>query len=278
MITLCCAGELIQSNMAPGTCRFVFLLLALILSQSGWSVGENNSDEIIQRSVNALKIDFEASPKFDCLERDRVSGGTRTYEDTMILGSPYQRLIAVNGKPLGPKESAEEQQKLNNVRSEREAESPQERSQRIAKYEKEQKRDHAMMDEMAKAFEFRLAGETKLGAHDVYVLQATPRPGYQPPNMETQALTGMRGKLWIDKQTFQWVRVEAEVVHPVSIEGFLARVEPGTHFELEKAPVAPGVWLPTHFLMRSRAKIFFLFPKNGQEDDTYFSYHKRTSD
>jgi hypothetical protein len=40
-------------------------------------------------------------------------------------------------------------------------------------------------------------------------------------------LTGMEGKLWIDEKTFQWVKVEATVIRPVSIEGFLAEVEPG---------------------------------------------------
>lgn len=254
------------------------LLLALILGLSRRAMGQTNPDVIIQRSVEALRHDFEASPEFDCLERDRFKDGTKTYEDTMIVGSPYQRLVAVNGKPLTSARAAQEKQKLDNVVSERKNESPQTRAERIAKYQKDQKHDHSMMDEMVKAFEFRLVGETKLDGHDVYFLQASPRPGYQPPNMETQALTGMQGKLWIDKGTFQWVKVMAQVMHPVSIEEFLAKVEPGTHFELEKAPVAPGVWLPTHFSMRSRAKVLFLFPKNGQEDDTYFSYHKRIPD
>lgn len=51
-------------------------------------------------------------------------------------------------------------------------------------------------------------------------------------------LRGMEGELWIDEATFQWVKVQARVIRPVSIEGFLARVEPGTRFELEKMPVA----------------------------------------
>jgi hypothetical protein len=70
------------------------------------------------------------------------------------------------------------------------------------------------------------------------------------------------------------VKVEAEVMHPVSIKGFLADVEPGTYFELEKIPVAPGIWLAKHFSMRSHAKVLMLIPKNGEEDDTYFNYHK----
>ena len=114
-----------------------------------------------------------------------------------------------------------------------------------------------MMEQLTKALDFKLAGEQKLGAQDVYVLKATPHPGYEPPNNEAKVLTGMEGKLWIDKQTFQWLKVEATVIRPVSIGGFLAEVEPGTHFELEKMPVAGNIWLPKHFAMKSQAKIFF---------------------
>jgi len=66
----------------------------------------------------------------------------------------------------------------------------------------------------------------------------------------------MEGELWIDKKTFQWIKVEATVIHPVSIAGFLAEVEPGTHFELEKMALEENLWLPKHFAMKSRAKIF----------------------
>jgi hypothetical protein len=77
-----------------------------------------------------------ASPEFDCLETDRFKGGTKTYEDTMIVGSPYQRLVAVNGKPLTSARAAQKKQKLENVVSERKNESPQTRAERIAKTKK----------------------------------------------------------------------------------------------------------------------------------------------
>jgi hypothetical protein len=57
-----------------------------------------------------------------------------------------------------------------------------------------------MMEEMIKAFDFKLLGETMLNGHTVYSLLTSPRKGYHPPNMETEALTGMQGKLWIDKK------------------------------------------------------------------------------
>ena len=76
------------------------LVFALMLVLAAAANARENPDSILQRSVEALRHDFEASPNFDCLERDRILGETRTYEDTMILGSPYQRLVAINGKPL----------------------------------------------------------------------------------------------------------------------------------------------------------------------------------
>jgi hypothetical protein len=134
-----------------------------------------------------------------------------------------------------------------------------------------------MMEQLVDAFDFTLLGEQKLGGFDVYVLSAKPRPGYQPVNAETKALTGMRGKLWIDKKTYQWVKVEAEVVHPVTVEGFLATIEPGTRFQLDKMPVADGVWLPKHYVMTSRALVLFFFPRKRQEEETYFDYQRGSS-
>ena len=250
------------------------LFLPLVLLLSALTVGQNSIDTIIQRSVAANNRDWKAAADFDSFERDQENGGSKTYEDVMILGSPYQRLLAVDGKPLTSTERADENRKLDNVISERRMESAQKRTKRIARYEAEQNRERSLMGELVKAFDFKLVGEEKLNGYDVYVLQAKPSPRYRPPSMETRVLTGMDGKLWIDKNTFQWVKVEAQVIHSVSIAGFLARVEPGTRFGLEKMPVSADVWLPSHFSMRSRAKVLFLFHHHGQEDDTYFDYHK----
>jgi hypothetical protein len=253
--------------------RLRVLLATVCLAASAFA--QLDVSTIIRRSVEVGNADWDAAPQYDHFERDlQPDGSTRTYEVMMILGSDYSRLVAVNGKPVSPEEQASEQQKLDEVIARRRSESKEQRARRIAGYEKDRKRDHLLMEQLAVAFDFKLVGEQMLGPYDVYVLQATPRPGYQPPNTETKVLTGMRGKLWIDKQTYQWVKVEAEVVRPVSIVGFLAQVQPGTRFELEKMPVEDGIWLPKHFSMKAHAKIFFFFSHNTQDDETYFDYHK----
>ena len=229
---------------------------------------------IIQKSVAANQADFKAAPQYSYREREKTADGDKTHDVIMIGGSPYERLLAVDGKPISAEDAAKEQQKLDQARKARKAESPDQRRQRIAKYEKDRQRDHAMMDQLTKAFTFKLLGQRKVRLFTVYVLKATPRPGYKPPNMETQVLTGMQGELWIDTKTYQWVKVTAQVIHPVSIEGFLAQVEPGTQFELEKTPVGNGIWMPSHFSMRSHAKVLYMFNRASHEDDTFSNYHK----
>jgi hypothetical protein len=191
---------------------------------------------------------------------------------TFFEGTPYQRLIAVNGKPLSAQQNAEEQKKQEQATAQRRSESSEDRQKRIEKYQKDRNRDNQMMDQLTKAFNFSLEGQRKVRGFTVWTLKATPKPGYNPPNMETQVLPGMEGELWIDQKTYNWVRVTAHVIHPVSIEGFLAQVQPGTRFELEKSPVGNGVWQPTHYSMRANAKVLHMFSHNSFDDETYFDY------
>lgn len=253
--------------------RYLLLLLPLPLVASAANIPD--AQTIIRLSAAASQRDWQADPGYSCSERVKQDDKpVDSYRLLMIEGSPYAKLTEINGEPISAQQRAEEEEKLRKAIRERHAESPQQRQQRLANFNRQRTRDRFMLEQLTRAFTFKLEGLQKLNGFDVYVLDATPRPGYRPPNVETQALTGMQGRLWIDQKTYQWVKVEARVVHPVSIDGFLARVEPGTRFELEKKPVADGIWLPTHFLMQSRAKILNLFQRRRQEDDTYFDYAK----
>ncbi|MFY9844018.1 MAG: hypothetical protein WCD02_03420 [Terriglobales bacterium] len=260
-----------RADSTMGTIRHVILVVALAAA----CFAQNDVDAIIRRSVEANALDWKTAPDYDYFERDaQQGGGTKTYEELMILGSPHEKLVAVNGKPLSREQQAQEQRKLRDAIVDRQRESQRERGGRIAKYEKGRKRDHLMMEQLSKALDFRLLGEQTLGPYKVYVLKATPHSGYKPPNYETEVLTGMEGELWIDEKTFQWVKVEATVIRPVSIGGFLAEVEPGTCFELEKTSMEGRIWVPKHFAIKSQAKVLFFFTRKSQADETYYGYYK----
>jgi hypothetical protein len=234
---------------------------------------QDDASKIVERSVEVLRKDWDAESQFNCSERDRDKNGIRTYEDIMLDGSRYQKLVAVNDQHLDTHQQAEQQQKFQRAAAERRLESNSQKRRRIARYQADRKRERELITELSRAFTFTVVGTDKLDGHDVYLLSAEPRKGYRPPNSETRVLTGMRGKLWVEQSSFQWVKVEVEVVHPVSIGGFIARVEPGTRFELEQVPVSGDIWLPSHFAVKSRSKVVFLFNHQTDEDDTYFNYH-----
>jgi outer membrane lipoprotein-sorting protein len=255
------------------------ILAALASIALAAHAAQPSPEEIVQRSVAANEADWGQAPNYSYTEREVTSAKNgpkkvRTYEVTMIEGSPYERLIAVNDQPLSPGEQQREEQKYRREVDRRKSESPQDRAKRIAKYQKEQRRDHLMMKEMTVAFQFKLVGDDTVDGHDVYVLEATPKAGYQPNGQEERVLLGMKGKMWIDKEHYQWVKVEAQVIKPVAFHGFLAKVEPGTSFLLEQEPVSATLWLPKHFSMNVKAAALGFISKDATHDETYTDYKR----
>jgi len=254
------------------------LVILLLGSSLMWGAAlAPDTAEIIQRSAEANNRDWAAAPKYSYVERDRTGHGSKTYRVSMILGSPYRELVAVDGRPLPADQQAEEQRKLQQEVDRRRNETPAQHDARVAAYEEGRRRDHLLISQLTAAFNFKLVGRQTIAGRKVYVLQARPKRGYVPPNRDTKVLTGMQGRLWIDSQTFQWVKVEARVIQPVWIEGFVARVYPGTRFGLTYAPVGDDIWEPTHFVMSSHARVLFVFSRHSQANQSYSDYQLQTS-
>lgn len=257
--------------------RDVGLLLVLAFSAFGVDSEPNRADDIVRTSVQNINRDWQAAPQYDFTEHDIITkNGTRTdktYQVMMIEGSTYNKLIAVNGKPLSPEQAAQEDRRAKEEIDRRRKEPPSERQKRIAKYQNERHQDHELMTEMAKAFDFKLAGQDTVNGHRCLALTAEPKPGYRPPDRDAEVLKGMRGTMWVDAQQYQWVKVHAELFRPVSFGLFFARVRPGTEFTFEQEPVQGDLWLPSHFQMVLNARVF-IASRHSRDDETYSNYHR----
>jgi hypothetical protein len=150
--------------------------------------------------------------------------------------------------------SAEEQMKQAERIERQKRETPEERTARL---EKEQE-NRSFIREVPAAFDFQLVGEDVVNGRPAYVLQATPRPGYQAQGKYSKIFSKVEGKLWIDKQDFGWVKVDGQVTQPISMGLFLARVLRGSHIVMEQTRVAEGTWLPERVEVRANAKILFV--------------------
>ncbi len=238
---------------------------------------------IIQHSVEANTQDWMLQTNFSHLERivkNKIdanehieSSGSKTFEVLMIAGSPYSRLIAVNNEPLSNAQQQIEQDKLDREIAERQGESESERNARINKYRQERSDEHLLMQQMVAAFNFEQVGEEQIEGVECYRFKATPKSDYNPPVQKARVLKGMQGQMWIDKQQYHWVKVQAEVTEPVSLDFFIAKVNPGTRFELQQANFG-GYWLPKYFIQTVRASVLGLYGFRSQEETFYSDYRK----
>ena len=264
----------------PVTVAVAVLALATVAACSQLAA-RPDAAEIVQRSIAVNTADWKAVPAYSFCARYRKSKidstghssveQAKTYETLMIEGSPYERVIAANNEPLPREQQQQEEVKLNREIARRQGESPAQREARIAKYQNGRAEEHMLMQQMIQAFQFRLAGEQEIEGVDCYVLDAKPNPAYQPPVQKARVLLGMQGRLWIDKEHYHWVKVEAEVITPVEFGLFVAKVKPGTSFELEQAPVG-DVWLPKHFSESVNASVLGFYGLRCREDEEYSDY------
>ena len=61
----------------------------------------------------------------------------------------------------------------------------------------------------------------------------------------------VEGKLWVDKQDHGWIKVDGQVIQPISIGLFLARVLRGSHITMQQMRVDNGIWMPERVEVRA---------------------------
>jgi hypothetical protein len=79
------------------------------------------------------------------------------------------------------------------------------------------------------------------------VIDFAPDPHYKPPTLIADILTGLQGRMWIDRKSLRVTRIEGRVLHPVDFGwGVLARIYPGGTVEFEQANAGGDRWAYSH--------------------------------
>ena len=87
------------------------------------------------------------------------------------------------------------------------------------------------------------------------VLDYEPDPHWSPPNTTSEALTGLKGRMWIDASSGRLMRMEGTVFRGVNFGwGMLAHIYPGGKLVLEQTRAADGRWIYTHFSQDTRVR------------------------
>ncbi len=202
----------------------------------------------------------------------------KTYDVLEIEGEQVQRLIEKDDKPLDAKDAAKEDEKIQKIIDKRKNESDDARSKREQKEEKEREEDRKFVLEVADAYNFHLVDTESVGGRDAWVIDAEPRPGYEPHMKEAKFLPKFRGRVWIDKNDLQLSKMDVQCIDTVSVGLFLARIHKGTRFVYEQTRVNDEVWLPRHLDVKLDVRLALLKEYNINLEQSYRDYKKfRTS-
>jgi len=196
------------------------------------------------------------------------------WETVMLDGEPYRRMLERNGRPLPSAEQKKQQDKLDKSAARLARETPEEKRRRLADYETRRRKEREFLRQIPYAYDFRIEGEAQVDGHDAWVIAGTPKAGYRAPDRDARPLPKIRGKLWIDKTTYQWVRLEAETTQTIAFGLFLARLNPGGRLVFEQTHVADDLWLPKRIYMRGAGRVGLIVRIAMDEEITWSNYRK----
>lgn len=156
------------------------------------------------------------------------------------------RLIMRDNRPLTPEEDQSERERLNSLLTH-----PSDFSRHVKNQAESKKIAVELIKLMPDAMLYNYAPgqpQTPNVAAPEVVLDFAPNPAFHPPNLYSEAMLGLRGRIWIDAQTKQIVRIEAEVFQSINWGwGMLAHIYPGGKVDLEQMAASGPRWNMTQF-------------------------------
>jgi hypothetical protein len=260
-----------------------FILFAAALCQAAES-----AVDIIRRSVNQDTRNWDRAKDYTFREKivrremDSAGRPTKTESQTrdvlIMYGRPVSREIEKNGKPLTGSERAKEEARFEKVVEKRRKETSDENTKERRRYEQRREEQRRFMREIPEAFDFKLLPEETLDGRPLFVIEATPKAGYRPRDSQAKFLPKIRGKLWVDKTEYNWVKAEAETIDTISIGLFLARVGRGTMLHFEQRRVNGELWLPAKALLKLDARLAVFKRLRGEQEVEFSDYRKFQTD
>ncbi len=256
-------------------------LLVLIAVAGAWA---QDPRDLVRRSIAQDQLDWVRMKDYTwqahSVEKHldshgKVESTKREAWETLILdGEPYRRTLERDGKALNPEEQRSEQKRLDREARRLSSETPAERQRRLEDAEKRRRREFAFLSEIPDLFDLHFEGDTTVDGRSVWVVSGAPRPGAKAKSGDAKMLLKLRGRMWIDKVTYQWARVEAETTGTISWGLFLARLNSGARMVFEQTEVNSELWLPKHLILSGSGRVGLVKRLAEDQEIEWSNYRK----
>jgi hypothetical protein len=178
------------------------------------------------------------------------------------------RLVSVFDKPLSPSGEQQEDARLSTL-----ADDPSLQSHRKQSEDQDMSIVLKLLRMLPDAFVYQYAGTAAGPSGPACKFTFTPRPGFNPPDFETQALTALTGELWIDAAQERVTHLEGHLQQDTDYGwGILGKLNKGGWVQIEQADVGAHQWRIVTVKMDMTLRVLFKTKiLNTQEQMTGFS-------
>ena len=221
-------------------------------------------------AVDATSKELEALHHRNSYLRYRIhmvdAKGDRVRDIIESRDGTVARLILRDGRPLTPDEDNDERKRLQDMLDNPEA---------FAKHAKGDDSGKKIADSLMRLMPDAMVytyvpGQPQTGKRPgktEVVIDYEPNPKFQPPSTTSEALTGLKGRAWIDVKSKTIVRMEGTIFKAVNFGwGMLAHIYPGGHLVIEQGEATSGRWIFTHFTERISARALMVKTLNISND------------
>jgi len=239
-------------------------------SAKTWAVDcAKNEEQLIEHPGSYLRYKLrQVDQKGDQL-RDQIE----TQQGTVA------RLIERDGHPLTREQDSAERARLNAVIS-----SPDDFARHVRREEESRKNGLNLLRLIPDAMLWSYApGQPQLQQHGpgvppLIVLDFKPDPKWSPPNLQSELLTGLEGRLWIDAATHRIVHLEATIFRSVNVGwGVLAHVYPGGTVTLDQTATGNERWIVHHVAEQFTVRALLVKSVREQATTDTSDYQKVTA-
>jgi hypothetical protein len=250
----------------------IALLLAPAIAMAGQAPPRpdlpTDPQELV-RQVAANELGRKERPfltyRYTRIRPDRKEERQMVETDQLLLG----RILAVDGQPLTPAESAKEDRRL-----ERLVDHPDELRDKQKEQQDENERIRKIIRALPDGFLYEY-GEVRRGASgDIVVLKFKPNPKFDPPSRETQAFLGMAGTMDVALPSRRLASMDAKLIQDVSFGwGILGKLNRGGEMSIEQVPTASGRWMTSRIKLNLTGRVLVF--KTLKVDLDQFTSHYR---
>ena len=163
------------------------------------------------------------------------------------------RLLSVNDKPLAPDDEQRELARLTTLAA----------NPSLQKHRKDNEDEDAglvlkLLRMLPSAFLYQYAGSLSGPTGMVHRFTFKPNPKFDPPDIETQALTALSGELRVDAAQERVLRLEGHLQQDTNYGwGILGKLSKGGWLLLEQADVGDKQWRIVNVQMEMTLRILF---------------------